>query len=175
MEWRYSSTSTLHGDEWSAYALAALPQRKEPTLPLDRRLGGPQSRSDHCGEEKNLLSGSNLGRPASIPPLYQLSYRMCSVGNSESIVKVTDLNCDWMDMTHMRRATNVARSLVEVTLIASVWDKTRRPCFRAMSCMAADPLCEFKAVRGWPTDRFDLRNSHSRLFLFAKFGTNRQY
>jgi hypothetical protein len=31
------------------------PQRKRPRYALDKRLGGPQSRSDHCGEAKNLL------------------------------------------------------------------------------------------------------------------------
>jgi hypothetical protein len=29
------------------------PQEKKPRYPLDRRLGGPQSRSGHGGEEKN--------------------------------------------------------------------------------------------------------------------------
>jgi hypothetical protein len=37
-------------------ALAALSPRKEPRYPLDRRLGGPQSRCGHCGEKKNLMS-----------------------------------------------------------------------------------------------------------------------
>jgi hypothetical protein len=35
------------------YDQAALPQRKIPWYPLDRRLGGPQSRSGRGGEEKN--------------------------------------------------------------------------------------------------------------------------
>jgi hypothetical protein len=34
-------------------APAALPQGRRPWYPLDRRLGGPQSRSEHGGEEKN--------------------------------------------------------------------------------------------------------------------------
>jgi len=34
-------------------ALAALPQRKSPWYPLDRRFGGPQSHSGHSDEEKN--------------------------------------------------------------------------------------------------------------------------
>jgi hypothetical protein len=34
-------------------APAALPQGKSPRYPLDRKLGGPQSRSGHGGEEKN--------------------------------------------------------------------------------------------------------------------------
>jgi len=32
---------------------AALPPGKDPWYPLDRRLGGPQSRSGYGGEEKN--------------------------------------------------------------------------------------------------------------------------
>jgi hypothetical protein len=35
------------------YAPAALPQGKRPWYPLDRKLGGPQSRSGRGGEEKN--------------------------------------------------------------------------------------------------------------------------
>jgi hypothetical protein len=34
-------------------APAALPQEKIPSYPLDRRLGGPQSRYGRGGEEKN--------------------------------------------------------------------------------------------------------------------------
>jgi hypothetical protein len=39
------------GDQF--HAPAALPPGKEPLVPIDRRLGGPQSRSGRCGEEKN--------------------------------------------------------------------------------------------------------------------------
>jgi hypothetical protein len=35
------------------HAPAALPPGKEPQYPLDRRLGGLQSRSGHGDEEKN--------------------------------------------------------------------------------------------------------------------------
>jgi hypothetical protein len=59
-KWRYSSThslvSALNGGEWSASRSAALPQGRSPWYPLDRRLGGPQSRSGHGGEEKNSQS-----------------------------------------------------------------------------------------------------------------------
>jgi hypothetical protein len=45
------------------HAPAALPPEKEPWYPLDRRLGGPQSRSRHSGgEEKN---SQPLGRKRS--------------------------------------------------------------------------------------------------------------
>jgi hypothetical protein len=37
------------------HAPAALPPGKEPQYPLDRRLGGRQSRSGHCGVHKTLL------------------------------------------------------------------------------------------------------------------------
>jgi hypothetical protein len=51
-EWRYGSThsltSALDEGEWSAS-----PQGKSPWYKLDRRLGGPQSRSARGGEEKN--------------------------------------------------------------------------------------------------------------------------
>jgi hypothetical protein len=35
------------------HVLAALPPGKDPQYPLDRRLGGPQSRSGCSSEEKN--------------------------------------------------------------------------------------------------------------------------
>jgi hypothetical protein len=34
---------------------AALPTGKEPPVLIERRLGGAQSQSGHCGKEKNLL------------------------------------------------------------------------------------------------------------------------
>jgi hypothetical protein len=43
---------------------AALPPGKELQYPLDRRLGGPQSRSGHGGEERNFQP--LLGREPSI-------------------------------------------------------------------------------------------------------------
>jgi hypothetical protein len=56
-EWRYSSThsltSVLDGGQWSTSRPGALPQGKNPWYPLDRRLGGPQSRSGRGGEDKN--------------------------------------------------------------------------------------------------------------------------
>jgi hypothetical protein len=47
-----SLTWALAGIEWSASHPAALTPGKEPPYPLDRRLGGPQSRSERRGEEK---------------------------------------------------------------------------------------------------------------------------
>jgi hypothetical protein len=36
------------------HVLAALPPGKSSRYPLDKRLGGPPSRSGRCGEEKGL-------------------------------------------------------------------------------------------------------------------------
>jgi hypothetical protein len=50
-EWTYSSTtSALDGGERQLH-----PRRYSQRYPLDRRLGGLQSRCGRCGEEKNLL------------------------------------------------------------------------------------------------------------------------
>jgi hypothetical protein len=50
--------------------LAALPQGKSPRYLLDRRLGGPQSRSGRGGEEKNSQPLSVL-EPPIIQPVSQ--------------------------------------------------------------------------------------------------------
>jgi hypothetical protein len=44
------------------HAPAALPQGKSLWYPLDRRLGGPQSRSGRGGEEKNSQPPTELSR-----------------------------------------------------------------------------------------------------------------
>jgi len=54
-KWRYSSTHSLTSelDEVSGQLHTPHPQGKSPWYPLDRRLGGPQSRSESGGEGKN--------------------------------------------------------------------------------------------------------------------------
>jgi hypothetical protein len=77
-EWRYSSThsltSALDGGECSASRPGRLyPRGKRPWYPLDRRLGGPQSRSGRGGEEKNsqlLLGLEPRNHPIRIRALY---------------------------------------------------------------------------------------------------------
>jgi hypothetical protein len=72
-EWMYRSTfffiSALIGGGWSASCPRRFtPRGKSPRYTLDRKLGGPQSRSGSCGSRKIfLLSGLELrpfGRPA---------------------------------------------------------------------------------------------------------------
>jgi hypothetical protein len=62
--WGSGGTSALGGGEWSASRPGRFPR-----YPLDRRLGGPQSRSGRCGEEKNLLPlpGIELRPPSPLP------------------------------------------------------------------------------------------------------------
>jgi hypothetical protein len=48
------------------HATAALPQGKSPCYPLDRRLGGPRSRSGRDSEEKN-----SQPLPGLEPPIIQ--------------------------------------------------------------------------------------------------------
>jgi hypothetical protein len=55
------------------HAPAALPQGKNPWYPLDRRLGGHQSRSEHGGEEKNFQP-----LPGFEPPLIQAVAQRCT-------------------------------------------------------------------------------------------------
>jgi hypothetical protein len=51
------------------HAPAALPPGKEAPIPLDRTLGGPQSLSGRCGEEKTLApTGTRTPIPQSSSP-----------------------------------------------------------------------------------------------------------
>jgi hypothetical protein len=76
-ERRYSLTFLHLGTRWgwvvSFTPLPLYPRGKSPRYPLDRKLGGPQSRSGRCGEEKNLALPEIEPGPSS-PQLYQLSY-----------------------------------------------------------------------------------------------------
>jgi hypothetical protein len=50
----HSLTSALDGGEWSASRPGRFtPRERAPWYPLDRRLGGLQSRSGRGGDEKN--------------------------------------------------------------------------------------------------------------------------
>jgi hypothetical protein len=89
-KWSHSSTFIDLGTRWrwvvSFTLLPLYPRGKGRRYSLDRRLGGPQSRSGRWGEEKNLaLPGMEpgRGRPARSPLLYCLSYpdSDCCVNN----------------------------------------------------------------------------------------------
>jgi hypothetical protein len=59
-------TSALDGGEWSASLPGRFHPGKSPWYPLDRRLGGPHSRSGRYGEDKSLASAGNRP-PAGLP------------------------------------------------------------------------------------------------------------
>jgi hypothetical protein len=58
-EWRLSSTIIDLGTGWRSVGrymnLSLYPREKSHRYQLDKRLGGSQTQSGHCGEEKNLL------------------------------------------------------------------------------------------------------------------------
>jgi hypothetical protein len=57
-------TSAIDGGEWSASRTSRFtPRGKNPLYPLDRKLGGPQSRSGHGGEEKDFQPLPGLEPP----------------------------------------------------------------------------------------------------------------
>jgi hypothetical protein len=58
------------GTRWSFMHRPFYPQGKGPWYPLDKRLGGPQSRSGLSGEEKNSQPLPEL-EPPTIQPIAQ--------------------------------------------------------------------------------------------------------
>jgi hypothetical protein len=76
------------------HAPAALPPGKSPWYPLDRSLGGPQSRSGRGGFRKipSTRWESNPDRPARSPALYRLSYHDSLQFVQKYILKVTDVS-----------------------------------------------------------------------------------
>jgi hypothetical protein len=76
---------------------AALPPGKVPRYPLDRRLGGPQSRSGRCGEEKNLALHGNRTRIVQpvATPLYGLSHPDSSMAWGKNW-KLSPSNFQWV-------------------------------------------------------------------------------
>jgi hypothetical protein len=68
------------------------PQGKSPRYPLDRRLGGPQSRSGCGGEEKNSQNLLGLKTPIIQPELSQFHHvvsRTCMVCTTNGKIKTS--------------------------------------------------------------------------------------
>jgi hypothetical protein len=79
-EWRYSSSIPDLGAR-QRWVVNFTPRPfclrgNSPRYPLDKTLGGPQSLSGRCGEEKNLVLAEirTPGRPARSPSLYRRGY-----------------------------------------------------------------------------------------------------
>jgi hypothetical protein len=75
-EWGYSFTILDLGTRWSFTPLPLYPRGKISRYPLYLYiwLGRPQSRSGHCGEEKNILPLPGFKPRPSSPSLYRLRY-----------------------------------------------------------------------------------------------------
>jgi hypothetical protein len=69
-------TTVLVGGKWLLHANAALPPGEIYRYLLDRKLAGPQSWTERCGEQKNLAIARNrTPRPlVHSPSLYWLNY-----------------------------------------------------------------------------------------------------
>jgi hypothetical protein len=70
-------------------------QGKSPWYPLDRRFGGPHSRSGRGGKEKSSqpqpgLDPYNPDRPARSPALYWLSYHICQYTERLHVIKMRE-------------------------------------------------------------------------------------
>jgi hypothetical protein len=98
----------LDGDEWSSSRPRRFTPRPNRRLyPLSRKLGGPQSRSGHCGEEKNLARVGNETPPAQprSPSLYRLRNLIC-----RNLIGFLDGGSDRREISHLRRTTRTQKS-----------------------------------------------------------------
>jgi hypothetical protein len=64
------------------HAPAALPPGKSPWYSLDRRLGGPQSRSGHGGDEKNSQARRESNPRTPIAQLVAQRYTDWAIGQA---------------------------------------------------------------------------------------------
>jgi hypothetical protein len=78
----HSLTSALDGGEWSDSLPSRFTAGKSPWNPLDRKLGGPHSRSGRGGEEKN-----SQPLPAVEHPIIQLVAQCYTSELSRLVVK----------------------------------------------------------------------------------------
>jgi hypothetical protein len=78
-EWMYRSTILHLGTRWRGVASftprSLYPWGNRLRYPLYRRLGGPQSRSGHCGEEK-ILAPPGIRNVSIITTLMYNAYRI---------------------------------------------------------------------------------------------------
>jgi hypothetical protein len=71
------------------HAPAALPQEKSPCYPLDRRMGGPQSRSGSGGEEKNSQPLSGIETPIIQPAAQSYTTELTWCLNVAAVVHIS--------------------------------------------------------------------------------------
>jgi hypothetical protein len=112
-EWMYRATFSWprHYLDLSGqlHAPTALPPGKAPPLryPLDRRLGGPQSRSGRCGEEKILdPTGTRILNSSVVQPV--------AIFNMQLGINIVDDEDDWW-MANLKKLKGYGRFLVKVS------------------------------------------------------------
>jgi hypothetical protein len=99
-EWRYSSTILDLGTCWR-WAVSFTPRPLYPRecrrrYPLDRRLGGPQSRFGRCGEERNLVPLKLTHLLHVNKTLRNVTMHSSSYGNSRAdITNFMELSPSW--------------------------------------------------------------------------------
>jgi hypothetical protein len=101
------------------HALAALPSGgKCPRYPLDSRLGGPQSRSGRCGEEKILdPTGTRTPTPRSFsryPVAILTTLSRSWVDNIK--IDLREIGWDDMDWIDLAQDTDQCRALVNTVI-----------------------------------------------------------
>jgi hypothetical protein len=110
-------TLALNGGEWSASGFGRLtPGEIAPRYPLDRRLGGPNSRSERYGEGKNLALHFTIW--------FQMSVRL-------SATPAASLNgCGGPLWDMSRRALNLMEDILSTYYKCTLSAITRIKCFR---------------------------------------------
>jgi hypothetical protein len=79
--------SEVDGGEWSASRTGRFTTgERAPRYSLDRRLGGPQSRTEHDGEKKIPAPAGN--RTPGVQPVAQSLYWLSYPGSPTSIIKI---------------------------------------------------------------------------------------
>jgi hypothetical protein len=110
-KWRYNSTNSQLRN-WmevsgQLHAPAALPWGRCPRHPLDRRLGGPQTRPGHGGEEKNSLPLLVIEpQSSSLQPNHNIGWAITAPG------KTNYKNLKWIAL-----AQNLVRCLALVLAV----------------------------------------------------------
>jgi hypothetical protein len=127
-EWMYRSDL---GTSWrwvvSFTPLPRYPRGKSPRFPLDGRLGGPQSRSGRCWEEKILdPTGTRTPDPLSRPACSQSLYRLRYPGSLDSVLFCSKCCCI------LYHDFSILRLVMKRNMY---WDLTVRPLNTLVCCL----------------------------------------
>jgi hypothetical protein len=150
------------------------PQGKSPWYPLDRRLGGPQSRSGRGGEEKNsqpplAIEPQNPDRPARSQALYRLSYHGsdrgdCSAWNADLFSSGVKRHRYFLDRNLVGLQNLPGHSKTEKNLYACIGNRSR---YQVNYFICKDPKLY------WGGTRFESRPRYRRselMFLMILLG-----